>query len=99
MPHPQRRRLVAAPPASSWSSDTSDGRRDRAAAQTFCTMRKIQVESRASPRKYGQAAVDLEEHFLGQIIDARPVGDHPVDQAVDEVLVLIDELAERCVVA
>ena len=43
--------------------------------------------------------MDLEKHFLRQIIDARSIRDHPVDQAVDEVLVLIYELAERCVVA
>ena len=49
--------------------------------------------------KVREAAVDLEKHFLRQIIDARSIRDHPVDQAVDEVLVLIDELAERCVVA
>ncbi len=55
-------------------------------------------QTRLAP-KVRQAAVDLQKHVLRHIVDARAVGDHPVDQAVDEVLVLIHELAKRRVIA
>ncbi len=80
------------------SSGSSAGRRLRACTHTFWTMRKIQVDSLASPRKYGNAAVHLQEHVLREIVRQTAIRHHPVDQPEDQILVAIDELAERGVV-
>ena len=41
----------------------------------------------------------LQEHFLREIVRLRSVARQPPDHAVDEVLVPLDELAERDVIA
>src|SRR6185503_3782698 len=46
-----------------------------------------------------QAPMDLEEHLLREIVGEAALGDHPVDQAIHQILVAVHELGERGVVA
>ena len=41
----------------------------------------------------------LQEHVLREVVDLGPIGHHPIHNAVHEILVAIDELAKRGVVA
>ncbi len=43
--------------------------------------------------------MDLEKHFLRQVVDLRAIRRHAVDDRIDQVLVVLDQFAERGVVA
>src|SRR5690606_22353106 len=40
----------------------------------------------------GDAAVDRDEHLLGDVLGLLAIADHPVDEAEDPILVGVDEL-------